>query len=144
MRERGLPAGRQAGLTFIELLVALLLLAVALSGLMGLWTFGFNTTRHSQDLGVGYNVARQEIERAKNIGFLLLPEAEWTTTYDGLGHVTTETPPHFTAHAAVHTIPDASGQTNSSCLRTLYVRVNAREGNEVVFESTTYLSWGGI
>jgi prepilin-type N-terminal cleavage/methylation domain-containing protein len=135
---------KRRGLTFVELMVALLLLAVALSGLMGLWTFGFNTTRHSQDLGVGYNIARQEIERAKNIGFLLLPEAEWTTIYDGLGHVTTDTPPHFTAHSTVQTIPDANGQVNTNCLRTLHVQVNAREGGEVVFESTTYLSWGGI
>ena len=134
----------QRGLTFVELMVALLLLAVALSGLMGLWTFGFSTTRHSQDLGVGYNIARQEIERAKNIGFLLLPEGEWTTTYDGLGHVTTQSSPHFTAHTSVQTIPDANGQVNSNCLRTLHVQVRARENNEAVFESTTYVSWGGI
>jgi prepilin-type N-terminal cleavage/methylation domain-containing protein len=135
---------RQRGLTLIEVLVALLLLAAGLSGLMGLWTFGFNVTRHSQDLGVGYNIARQEIERAKNIGFLLLPEATWTRGYDGLGNVAASPSPHFTATATVQTIPDANGQLNTSCLRTLHVRVNAREGNEVVFESTTYLTWGGI
>jgi len=134
---------RQRGLTFIDLLVSLLLLAVALSGLMSLWAFGFSATRHSQDLGVGYNIARQEIERAKNLGFLLLPEGEWTTAYDGLGHVTAQTSPHFTAHTTVQTLPDATGQLNTNCLRTLRVQVNAQEGGEVVFESTTYLTWGG-
>jgi len=132
------------GLTLIEVLVALLLLAAALSGLIGLWAFGFNTTRHSQDWGVGYSIARQEVERAKNIGFLLLPEGGWTRGYDGLGAVTTEPNPHFTASTTIHTIPDANGEINTRCLRTLHVQVRAREGSEVVFESTTYLTWGGI
>jgi hypothetical protein len=124
--------------------VALLLLGVALAGLMGLWTFGFNVTRHSQDMAACYNIARQEVERARNIGFMLLPEATWTTNYDGLGNVTTSTSPHFVARCTVQTIPDANGQLTMACLRTLTVQVRAREGNELLFETITYLTRGGI
>ena len=45
--------------------LALVLLAVAGGGLLGLWGFAFSTTRHAQDLAAGYNVARQETEKAK-------------------------------------------------------------------------------
>ncbi|NIM05341.1 MAG: hypothetical protein GTO55_04475, partial [Armatimonadetes bacterium] len=113
-------------------------------GLVGLFSFGFSVTRHSQDVGVAYSVARQEIERAKNISFLLLPEATLVTGYNGLGDLTTEASPHFIATTIIQTLPDENGEFNATCLRTVNVQVVAREGNELVFESTTYLTRGGI
>lgn len=137
------PGGRR-GLTLIELLVALLLLAVALAGLMGLWTFGFNVTRHSQDIGVAYNIARQEVERARAIGFMLLPNGTQTRGYDGLGNPTTAASPHFTATTTVTTLPDQNGQQTTRSLRELTVTVVARDQGEVLFQSTTYLTRGGL
>lgn len=135
---------RQRGLTFIELLVALLLLAIALIGLVGLWAFGLNVTAHSQDMGAAYNVARQEIERARNVGFLLLPEGSWTADYDGLGNPTSDPVPHFTATCQVTTIPDANGEINTGCVRTLTVQVSARDRGGPLFETTTYFTRGGL
>ena len=135
---------KRRGLTLIELLVALLLVGVALGALVALWPLGFSMTRRSQDIGVGYNVARQEVERAKNMGFLILPEAAWTTAYDGLGNPTASANPHFTATTSVQTIPDAYGEVHSRCLRVLHVQVTERDVSGSVFESTTYLARGGI
>jgi len=131
------------GLTLIELLVALLLLAVAISGLAGLWSFGFNTTRRSQDTGVAYNIARREIEKARNLGFMILPETTTTITYDGLGNPTTVSP-HFTVPTAMHTIPDAQGHINTTCLRQFTVRVISGHDSATLFETTTYFTRGGI
>jgi prepilin-type N-terminal cleavage/methylation domain-containing protein len=134
----------QRGLTFIEILVSLVILSVAIAGLVSLWAFGFNTTQHSQDLGVAYHVARQEIERAKNISFLLLPEATWSSGYDGNGHPTAEAVPHFTADVAIETIPDANGELNTRCLRRLHVHVTSRDKGGTLFETVTYLTRGGV
>ncbi len=136
---------RPRGVSLIELLVALLILGVSLLALVGLWGFGFNVTRDSQDMAVAYNVARQEIERAKNMSYLFLPEATWATSYDGLGHVsTTESPPHFVATVTVHTLPDANGELNTRCLREVTVSVTARDQASAMFETRTYLTRGGV
>jgi type II secretory pathway pseudopilin PulG len=131
-------------LTLVELLVATLLLGVALGGLIAIWPFGYNVTRRSQDVAIGYNIARQEVERAKNVGFMLLPEATWTTGYDGLGQPTSDESPHFTAVTTLQTIPDVNGELNTRCLRLLEVRVTERDVNGVVFETETYLTRGGV
>jgi len=133
------------GLSLIELLVAVVLLATALAGLIGLWSFGFSTTRHSQDVGVAYSIARQEVERAKNIGFLMLPRNwERVQGYDGLGHESTAPNPHFTARVMMDEgVPP--GDLNSASLRSMKVQVwrGPTEGYELIFETITYLTRGG-
>ena len=135
---------RRRGVTLIELLVALLILGVSLIALVGLWGFGFNVTGDSQDLAVAYSVARQEIERAKNMTYFFLPEATWTSSYDGLGNPTTEADPHFVAAVTVHTFLDANGELNTGCLREMSVTVTARDQGQAVFETLTYLTRGGV
>jgi prepilin-type N-terminal cleavage/methylation domain-containing protein len=135
---------RARGFTLVELLMALLLLALALSGLVMLWSFGFNTTAHSRDIGVAYSVARQEIESARGLGYMLLPEGSWTVSYDGEGHPTTEANPRFTAVCTGATIPLPTGEIDSRCLRALTVQVLARGRPEPVFETTTYFTRGGV
>jgi prepilin-type N-terminal cleavage/methylation domain-containing protein len=135
---------RRRGFTLIELLMALLLLALALSGLIVLWSFGFNTTAHSRDIGVAYSVARQQIEGARGLGYMLLPEGEWTAGYDGEGHPTTAANPRFTAICTGATIPLAGGEIDSRCLRTLTVQVMARGRTEPVFETITYFTRRGV
>ncbi|MFB3880101.1 MAG: prepilin-type N-terminal cleavage/methylation domain-containing protein [Armatimonadota bacterium] len=135
---------RRRGVTLIELLVALLLLGVSLAGLAALWSFGFNVTGDSQDMAAAYSVARQEIERAKNMSYFFLPEATWTTSYDDLGNPTSEANPHFVATVTVHTIPDANGELNTGCLREVSVAVTARDQASAMFETLTYLTRGGV
>jgi prepilin-type N-terminal cleavage/methylation domain-containing protein len=132
------------GLTLIELLVALMLLAVAVSGLMGLWSFGFNTTKHSQDLGVAYNIARREIEKARNVSFMVLPEGTQTVGYDGSGSPTSQPSPHYTVTTIMRTIPDVNGQINALCLREFSVRVASYDSRDTLFETVTHFTRGGI
>jgi hypothetical protein len=106
--------------------------------------FGYATTRDSRNVAVGYNIARQEIEKAHAIGYVLLPEASWAADYDGEGKPTSVASSRFVATTTVHTIPDGTGQTNTGCLRTVEVRVVAAENRETVFATMTYLVRGGI
>jgi len=133
------------GMTLIELLVAVLILGVSLAGLVGLWAFSFNTTAHSQDIGVAYSIARQEIERVRNIGFLWLPvKQQWVRGYDGLGNETPEANPHFTATTIMDPyLSEGSVITNTS-LRVVRVQVRSRERPEWLFETESYLTLGGI
>jgi len=131
------------GLTLVELLVALVIMGVVLGGLVGLWTFGFNATRQSQDVGVGYNIARLEIEKVRTIGFLLQPEGARTTGYDGVGQPPGSTP-HFLATTTVHTLPDAHGQINTGCVREVTVQVISKDDLQPVFTTTSYLTKGGV
>jgi len=145
------------GFTLIELLVAMVILGVALAGLVSLWAFGFNTTAHSQDIGVAYSVARQEVEKVRNIGYSALQETipDSTSYYDGLGNIIIGANPevnpstHFKAITVVHTIP-INGQTSlpTAYLRTVNIKITphgpAKEGTELLFETTTYLTLDGI
>ncbi len=132
------------GFTLIEFLVALLLMAVAIMGMVTLFGFGFSVTGHSQDIGAGYNIARREVEKARNISFLLLPEGTETILYDGFGNITTAPSPHYTVTKTVQTIPDANGQLNTGCLRQLTVTVVANDRSEATFQTVTYFTRGGI
>jgi uncharacterized protein (TIGR02598 family) len=131
------------GLTLVELLVALVIMGVVLGGLLGLFSFGFNATRQSQDMGAGYNIARLEIEKVRTVGFMLQAEGTQTTGYDGNGQPT-EGSPHFLATTTVHTLPDANGQINTGCLREVTVEVISKDDLQPVFTTTSYLTKGGV
>ncbi len=75
---------------------------------------------------------------------MLLPEGSWTSGYDGLGERTTDTNPHFTATSTIATIPLATGEVDTRCLRALTVQVTARDRIQPVFETTTYFTRGGV
>jgi prepilin-type N-terminal cleavage/methylation domain-containing protein len=134
---------KQRGLTLVEMLVTLVIMGVVLGGLMGLWTFGFNTTRSSQDTAAGYNIARLEMEKARAIGYMLYPEGAHTTAYDGQGQPT-QGEAHFVATTTVHTVPDANGQVNTGCVREVTVEVVAQDTGRTVFTTTSYLTKGGV
>lgn len=135
---------RRRGLTLIELLVAVLIMGVALAGLMGLWTFGFNTTARSADVALGYNIARREVERQHTVGYVLQPvSGTFTHHYDGEGAPAAEADARFVATTTVETLPDPGGTIKA--LRWIDVEVRAmNRGNEVVFSTRTYFVRGGV
>jgi prepilin-type N-terminal cleavage/methylation domain-containing protein len=71
--------------SLMEVLVASLVAAVALLGMVRLWSFSFNTTRASDQQGVGYNLGRQALERIKLTGFDFTTEGSVVRYYNGLG-----------------------------------------------------------
>ena len=134
---------RRRGLTLVRVLVALVLLAVVLGGMMSLWSFGFNTTRHSQRVAAGYNVARREVERLRAVGFALVPEGPQCSGYDALGHPTAGVP-QYVASLEMYTLPDSAGRISVSCLRHLKVTVTHYTSGERVFDTDTYFAQGGL
>ena len=73
------------GFSLIEVLIASLVAAVALLGMVQLWSFSFNTTRATDQQGVGYNIGRLALERIKMSGFDYTAEGTVTRFYDHEG-----------------------------------------------------------
>src|SRR5688500_16026051 len=71
--------------SLMEVLVASMVAAVALLGMVRLWSFSFNTTRAADQQGVGYNLGRQALERIKLSGFDYTTEGSVVRYYNGLG-----------------------------------------------------------
>jgi uncharacterized protein (TIGR02598 family) len=78
--------------SLIEVLVASLVAAVALLGMVRLWSFSFNTTRATDQQGVGYNIGRQALERVKMSGFDYTTEGSTLRYYkaDGSGEASSQ------------------------------------------------------
>lgn len=147
---------RCAGVTFIELLVATLIMVMALMGLMSLWVVAFNFTVQSSDTGAGYNLGRLAVERMKAIGFFYATDGTEThffkQTSSGTIKVTSAAGADFQVTTNVTTghltgNSDASFQLAASAsdqeMRRVRVTVTALRTQEVVFDTVTYLSRGG-
>src|SRR3989338_5349009 len=57
------------GFTFIELLIALAVMAICFLPLMRMFTVALEQTREAEDLSVAQGLAREEMERLKNLNF---------------------------------------------------------------------------
>jgi prepilin-type N-terminal cleavage/methylation domain-containing protein len=134
---------RSRGFSLVEVLVALLLLAVVLGGMLSLWSFGFNATRHSQRIAVGYNIGRRQVERVRAIGFAFMPEGPQCGGFTSLGDPT-DGRPQYVAALEMYTLPDSAGEINARCLRRLKVTVTEYATGEQVFDTDTYLTQGGL
>jgi Tfp pilus assembly protein PilV len=143
-------------MTFIELLVATLLMVMALMGLMSLWVVAFSFTAQSSDTGAGYNLGRLEVERMKDIGFFYATDGTQTRffkqTSAGVTEVASAAGADFQVTTSVTTghltgNSDASFQRAASAsdqeMRRVRVTVTALHPQEVVFDTVTYLSRGG-
>ena len=137
------------GLTLIELLVAMLIVGVALTGLISLFFFGFRTTEGAQDMGIAYNISRQELERVRNIGFLRLPP-NWSRVqgydFDTVSQSWRESPsadPLFIATVIADPGVPPSG-VDSTSLRRVRVTVTVRGKTAPLVVTETYLTRGGI
>lgn len=78
---------RTRGITFIEVLVASLLASIAIMGIVQLWTFSYNMTASTDSEGVGYNLARQALEAARQAGHTYLSEGSTIQYYDKDGNL---------------------------------------------------------
>ncbi len=125
------------GYSLIELLVSLVILAIALGGLLALWTFCFGVTVRSQDYGIGYNIARQEMERARHSTYAFVGTTA-PHSYDPQGNPITAGAAAFTATTEVAPIGTVQA------LKQAVVKVRSVATEEIVFETTTYFTQGGI
>ena len=139
--------------SLIEALVASLVAAVALLGMVQLWSFSFNTTRATDQQGVGYNIGRLALERVKLSGFDYTTEGSITRYYDKEGKGESSTVLNTSAYRldltvstdkmAVHS---ETGETRPApnAVRDISVTVKRLEDGRQVFVGRTNLARSGL
>jgi hypothetical protein len=127
--------------------------AVALLGMVRLWSFSFNTTRASDQQGVGYNLGRQAIERIKLTGFDYTTEGSVVRYYNEQGKdesSVVKSSSRFRMDVAITTdkleYHSETGETRPAwnALRDVLVQVRRLEDNRVVFSGRTNLARSGL
>lgn len=143
----------ESGFTFIELMVAAVIMIIGLMGLINLWIFSYQVTTNTDYAGIAYNLGRQTIERTKMLGFANAPEGTFTTYYDGDQNQVSQTSGSAVYQVTTSIVSDATqsgspGQIGavpaSSALRTVTVTVSLVSSGKVVYQTNTYLADDGI
>jgi uncharacterized protein (TIGR02598 family) len=141
------------GFSLIEVLVASIVASVAVLGMVRLWSFSFNTTRSSDQQGVGYNVGRLALERIKMSGFDFTAEGTVVRYYDNEGKAESSVVKATSAYQltvkvetdilAVHS---QTGQVRPApdSLRQVTVTVQRLEDSRNVFVGRTNLARSGL
>ncbi|MCS6859008.1 MAG: hypothetical protein NZT92_01655 [Abditibacteriales bacterium] len=149
---------RCAGVSFIEMIVAVLLLGTALLGMIALWTVALSFTVDSSDTGVAYNLGRHAMERLKEKGFYYLRDDQDTETRyyketdTGVTQLSSSQGADFRVRQRVRT-GNLTGSSDSTFvassvdgegdLRRLHVTVYDQSTGAVLFDSVSYLAKGG-
>ena len=139
--------------SLMEVLVASMVAAVALLGMVRLWSFSFNTTRASDQQGVGYNLGRQALERIKLTGFDYTTEGTVVRYYNGQGKDESGVQKRDSIYRMDVTIAtdklayhSESGETRPAWngLREVLVQVRRLEDSRTVFSGRTNLARSGL
>jgi Tfp pilus assembly protein PilV len=143
---------RQSGITFVELLVAGLILSIGMMGMVNVWSYSFFVTGNSDDSAIAYNLGRQSIERAKQSGFTSAAEGTATTYYSGNQVVQSSAgASRYTVTTRIVSDVMKSGTSGASggvpadtALRTVSVTVTLTTGGTTLYTTQTYLCRAGI
>ncbi|MCW5943382.1 MAG: type II secretion system protein [Fimbriimonadaceae bacterium] len=137
---------RRRGATIIEGLVAAVVLALSLAGMVSMWSFTVQASSSTDRLGVSYTLARQVMEQAKILGFQNLPEGVTTTYFDANGLSMGATGAKYTVTRTVTTANpvylthvQSGAQTLIGGVRTVTVFVDAAVGSAEDYRLTSYL-----
>ena len=143
----------ERGVTYIELLVASLLMAIGLMGLVNTWFYSYQMTTNTDDSGIAYNLGRFSLERVKMNGFKNAAEGTSNLYYSGnevavaAGSATcryTATTSVTSSSVKSGTIGVAGAVPADAALRTVVITVKMYSTNAVIYQTTTYLSRAGI
>jgi len=141
------------GFSLIEVLVASIVASVAVLGMVRLWSFSFNTTRSSDQQGVGYNVGRLALERIKMSGFDYTAEGTIVRYYDKEGKGEAKVVSGTSAYKlTVTVVTDLLGHHSETSetrpapdsLRDVTVTVERLEDSRNVFTGKTNLARAGL
>jgi prepilin-type N-terminal cleavage/methylation domain-containing protein len=139
--------------SLMEVLVASMVAAVALLGMVRLWSFSFNATRASDQQGVGYNLGRQALERIKLTGFDYTTEGSVVRYYNGQGKDESSVQKRDSIYRMNVTIAtdklayhSETGETRPAWngLREVLVQVQRIGDNRTVFSGRTNLARSGL
>lgn len=151
---------RQRGITFIEILMAALILAVCLMTLMNVWLYSFATTRSTDEIGFAYNLARRAIERLRAQGYYYADPTTIPQYYSIQGTALQEhqdspgfapsgapgsvaTAPSAAHYRMVTTIANGSDAVAPYNLRQISIVVTRLSDGTELFRTQTYLTQGG-
>lgn len=147
------PKGRRArrGLTFVEVLMSGLILSIGVMGLVGMWSFAFNMTVRTDQMGVAYALSRQALEsvKAEYVRNVRANPAhdpasmvrDVTAYYDG--NQTAVSQASANKQYSVRTVI-AVAQAGNPALCSATVTVRRLQDNQVLYTSNTYLVKAGI
>ena len=144
---------RRRGTSFIEVMVAGIIISIGVMALVSMWTFSYRMTMKNEDTGMSYVLARQATEAARIQGFSSAPEGSSTTYYTGGFATTTDasstaryrvTTAITSSAVSSGTIGQAGAGPATTAIRTVNVTVSLKSTNEVMHRMATYLVSGGI
>jgi Tfp pilus assembly protein PilV len=154
--QTGVRAGRkrQRGVTFIEVLVAALILVSCLAAVCSTLVFMFSMSTQTVDKAVAYNLGRRQVEIVKETGFYntaeALSSAPQIDYYDG-NFTLMNTNPNVARYKVVTTVTSdiiisASNPIRpaDTALRDVRVKVYINGTPNIAYQTATYLSRSGI
>lgn len=140
----------RSGITFIEVMIAGLLMSVGIMGLVSMWAFSFNMTVRTDDKGVAYCLGRRALEQVKFNTFKTAAEGTYTYYYDGNQAAVSSTAARYRVTVSVvsdqvksGTAGVAGAQPADAALRTVTVTVQLHTSGEVLYQTATYLVRAG-
>ncbi len=143
----------ESGVTYVEILISALLMAIGLMGLLNTWAFSFNITQNTDDTAIAYSLGRYALERVKMAGFKSAAEGATNAYYSGNEVSTTAGSSicHFSVTTSITsgavssgTIGVAGAVPNDGTLRTVVITTKLYSTSAVLYQTTTYLSRAGI
>lgn len=143
----------QRGGSFIEMMVAGLLLSIGMMAMVSTWTFSFRVTTNTDNSVIAYNLGRQAIEVLKRNVFPLPQEGTTTAYYDGNQTSVSSTSPSRVFSVTTAVVSDsmksgsagvAGGVPADYSLRHVTVDVILLQTGTTLYHTETNLTRAGI
>ena len=144
---------RQRGAGYIELLASSLILALSLLAALSLFGFSMTMVGKTGDEGVAYNIARRNIEDARQFGFnyLNLPDGTTTLYYDTFGKNPSATAStsgfkmvRVVSSDRTTTLGTGGTHPADDAIRTVTVKVYLLPSNELIEQTGTLFARSGV
>ena len=143
--------GRRGGFTYTELLVAVLLVAIAASWGLAAWSISSRAPANKRATEMAVYIATQELERMKARKYMGMSDtpvgSPIVTYYDRYGAPAagnTAAPRGFQARSWVMPMVDRNGVADSEDLREIKVEVYDNGGGRMYERAQTLLAFGGV
>ncbi|MCC6730691.1 MAG: prepilin-type N-terminal cleavage/methylation domain-containing protein [Chthonomonadales bacterium] len=141
------------GFTFVELMVAAVLLGIGLMAVVGLWRFSFEVSVQTDDMGAAYLLGRRAMEAVKMTGFADTAEGAATLYYSGAQAQVAQGSGSERYRVITQVVSDAvsSGTAGvagavpaDGALRTVTISVALVSSGETLYQTRTHLARAGV
>ncbi len=137
---------KQSGFTYVELLMATLVVAIAAVSALATWQISSRAPANKRATEMGVFVATQELERMKAIKVDGLAAGSTTVRYyDRYGAPAAAAATNgFRTTSYVTAIVDRNGTPSTDDLYEIRVEVHNNDGSKLLEEARTLLTLGGV